>query len=104
METVVSANCQHTSFSKKSVVLNNLCIIASECTNCKQVFLNENSVLAMKKLREKNYSATVGVLGNSLIIRIPKDYSDVYQLTKGSEVELEASTSSGFMIKLRTGE
>ena len=33
-----------------------------------------------------------------------KDYSEVYQLTKGSEVELEASTSNGFMIKLKKGE
>ena len=58
----------------------------------------------MQKLRQQNYKATVGVLGNSFIIRIPKDYSEVYRLTKGSEVELEASTSNGFMIKLKKGE
>lgn len=87
---------------EKSFRINGTFVPGKLCLSCGEIEIEDNlsELLLFNKLKKEEYKSTVGLLGNSLIIRIPKDYSDAYKLGKGQEVQLAVSSEKEFVIKL----
>ena len=66
---------------------------AWKCLKCGEVVYDENVVQPILKLRklqqEQKITSKVGVLGKSMIVRIPKAVEQLYHLSKGKMVEFE---------------
>ena len=63
-----------------------------ECVKCDEVILHpEDSqrMLALNKLK-KGLPVKIGELGNSLVVRIPKELAAMYKMAKGGEIMLKA--------------
>ncbi len=62
-----------------------------KCASCKRSYIHPEDSLKiskLEKLKKEGIKVTVGMVGHSLIIRIPKELGDIYGLHKGSEIEL----------------
>lgn len=66
-----------------------------KCSACKREYIHpEDSIKISRfeKIRKVRMRVKVGVVGQSKVIRIPKELSDVYGLEKGEKVELVPET------------
>ncbi len=74
-----------------------------KCGSCNEEFLDPryvNPILKLNKLlRENRLKSTIGVVGNSFTIRIPKPLAEAYHLTKGKEVSYVLE-KEGFGVKV----
>ena len=65
-----------------------------QCPSCKEVIYNAKDIqpiLQYNKLKgsKKGLTVTVGTLGNSKIVRIPKVAEQIYKVGKGDKLRLE---------------
>jgi hypothetical protein len=66
-----------------------------QCGRCGKAYIHpENSlkVNKLEKLKREKVKVKVGVVGESMMIRIPKEVSGLYGLKKGEEVTLIPDT------------
>lgn len=61
------------------------------CDSCRRSYIHPEDSLKISRLetlKKKRVTVTVGVLGSSTVIRIPKDLSRLYGLKKGKKIRL----------------
>ncbi|MBI2652779.1 hypothetical protein HYX00_04910 [Candidatus Woesearchaeota archaeon] len=73
-----------------------------KCPKCGDIVYDEEDIQPILKYNKikssKKIASKIGVLGNSKIIRIPKTIEQIYNLTKGKEIEFELESEA---IKLK---
>lgn len=77
---------------KKKLVVEKISVRGWECPKCKETVLHPEDAQRMfifNKLR-KGLSIKVGTLGQSLIMRFPKEVAEFYKINKGEDIILKA--------------
>ena len=77
---------------KKELVVEGIKVRGWECHKCNEAVLHPEDAQKMfifNKLK-KGLQIKVGSLGQSLIIRVPKEAAEFYEITKGKNVTLKA--------------
>ena len=77
---------------KKELVVEGIKVRGWECTKCNETVLHPEDAQKMfvfNKLK-KGLQVKVGSLGQSLIIRVPKEAAEFYEITKGRNITLKA--------------
>ncbi|MBI2173214.1 MAG: AbrB/MazE/SpoVT family DNA-binding domain-containing protein [Candidatus Aenigmarchaeota archaeon] len=77
---------------KKTLVIEGIDARGWECTKCKDMVLHPEDaqrILLLSKLK-KGIPVTVGELGNSFVVRIPKEIAELYKLSKGEQIMMKA--------------
>ena len=75
-----------------------------ECSICKGTVLHPEDAQKMfvfNKLK-KGLSIKVGGLGKSLIVRIPKEVAEFYNISKGEEIKLKADSFNKMKLDIST--
>ena len=67
---------------------------AWKCPECKEIIYDGQDIQPIleyfkMKANKKGITATVGVLGESKILRIPKVAEEIYKISKGDKLKLE---------------
>lgn len=83
-------------------------IDAWECPQCKEIIYDEGNIqpiLQYNKLKEnkKELITTIGVLGKSKIIRIPKIAEQLYEIHKGEKFKFDLRPDE-IVIKLKNND
>ena len=84
-------NCNQV-MKKKELIVEGIKVRGWECNNCKETVLHQEDAQKMfvfNKLK-RGLKVKIGELGQSLIIRFPKEATDFYRITKGKEIILKA--------------
>lgn len=56
---------------------------------CGESYIHPEDSLRISKLEKlKSVKVKIGIVGQSMVIRIPRDFTEVYNLEKGEQVEL----------------
>ncbi len=79
---------------KKIFMIEGVEVRGWECSRCKETVLHSEDAQKMfvfNKLK-KGLSVKVGGLGKSLIVRIPKEVAEFYNISKGGEIKLKAGS------------
>ena len=79
---------------KKIFTIEGIKIRGWECSKCKETVLHpedSQKMFIFNKLK-KGLSVKVGELGKSLIVRIPREVAEFYNISKGREIKLKADT------------
>lgn len=76
-----------------------------KCPVCKEIIYDEKAIhpiLEYNKLKEsrKNLTVTVGMLGSSKVMRIPKLAEQIYKIGKGDKLKLNLGPE-GISIKVK---
>ena len=77
---------------KKELVVEGIKVRGWECPICSETVLHTEDAQKMfifNKLK-KGLKVKVGSLGQSLIIRVPKEAAEFYEITKGKSITLKA--------------
>lgn len=77
---------------KKKLVVEGIDVRGWECPKCKETVLHPEDAQRMfvfNKLK-RGLSIRIGSLGQSLIMRIPKEVAEFYNITKGEDIVLKA--------------
>ena len=89
-------NCWKCNIDMKKIKdkFHNFTIDAWACPQCKEIIYDEENIqpiLQYNKLKEnrKELTATVGALGKSKIIRIPKIVEQLYEIHKGEKIKFD---------------
>jgi hypothetical protein len=80
---------------KNTILVEGIQIRSWKCNKCKEIILHPDDaqkMLIFNKIK-KGIPVKVGSLGESLIIRFPKEVANFYKITKGGEVTLKAENS-----------
>jgi len=62
-----------------------------KCQSCGEKYIHPEDSLKiskLEKLKKKGIKVKIGVVGQSIVIRIPKVLSEIYGFKKGKEIEL----------------
>jgi hypothetical protein len=73
-----------------------------ECTKCKDMVLHPEDaqrILLLSKVK-KGVSVTVGELGNSFVVRIPKEIAEFYKLSKGEQITMKAESRNKIELEI----
>ena len=84
-------NC-NTLMKKKQLLVEGVNIRGWECSKCKETVLHQEDAQKMfvfNKLK-RGLSVKIGSLGQSLVMRIPKEVAEFYNITKGEDIILKA--------------
>ena len=77
---------------KKTISMEGVRVRSWQCGRCKEIVLHPDDAQKMfvfNKIK-KGIPVKVGSLGESLIIRFPKEVAQFYKITKGEEITLKA--------------
>jgi len=77
---------------KKNLIIEGVSVRGWECMKCKDTVLHPEDaqrMLLLSKLK-KGLPVKIGELGESLIVRIPKEMAELYRLSKGEKVVMKA--------------
>ena len=77
---------------KRKMVIEGFEARSWQCRRCKEIILHPEDaqkMLVFNKIK-KGIPIKVGSLGESLIIRFPKEVAEFYKITKGEEIILKA--------------
>ncbi|MCK4589599.1 MAG: AbrB/MazE/SpoVT family DNA-binding domain-containing protein [Nanoarchaeota archaeon] len=77
---------------KKKIIIEGIEIRGWECSKCKETVLHSEDaqkMLFLNKLK-RGIKVKIGELGQSLIIRFPKEVVDFYKIKKGEDLTLRA--------------
>lgn len=96
--------CTHCylAMEKTTFTIDGFTIRGWECSRCQESVLHTEDaqkMLTFNKLKQ-GLSIKVGELGNSLILRVPKEVAAFYHIDKGEEVILKAEDNSNFKIEV----
>lgn len=76
---------------------------AWKCSKCKEEYLDSGDaefILLMKKMQRKAVTAKIGVLGDSFIVRIPKEIAEALKLTRGKIAVLKLSNPNSLIVSV----
>ncbi len=88
--------------SKTRVTIQGVSVRAWECKKCKETLLHPEDaqkVLVLNKLRQ-GISVKVGKLGESLMVRLPKELTQFYRIEKGEDLILKGENESKFEVEV----
>lgn len=74
-----------------------------KCTKCKEIVLHPEDaqkMLVFNKIRH-GIPVKIGILGESLIMRFPKEVAEFYKISKGDEVILKADKINKLELDVR---
>ncbi|MFH1072721.1 MAG: hypothetical protein V1743_04805 [Nanoarchaeota archaeon] len=94
----------HARMKKKELVIEGIKVRGWECPKCHETTLHSEDaqrMLVFNKL-QKGLSIKVGSLGDSLIIRFPKEATDFYDIAKGKNVILKAKNYHSFGLEIES--
>ena len=77
---------------KKELIIEGVKVRGWECNKCNETVLHPEDAQKMfifNKLK-RGLKVKIGELGQSLIIRFPKEAADFYKITKGKDIILKA--------------
>ncbi|MBI4162803.1 MAG: AbrB/MazE/SpoVT family DNA-binding domain-containing protein [Candidatus Aenigmarchaeota archaeon] len=86
-------NC-NSIMKKDNMSIEGMEIRAWKCSKCDEIVLHPEDaqkMLVFNKIK-KGISVKVGMLGESLVIRFPKEVADFYNIKKGGEVVIKADS------------
>ncbi len=78
-------------------------IKAWKCKDCDEEYLDSAEaqfLLMRKKMEKRPLTATVGVLGDSYIIRIPKEIVEFMQIRKGEKAKITLAGPHDIMVSV----
>ncbi|PIU21426.1 MAG: hypothetical protein COT15_02250 [Candidatus Diapherotrites archaeon CG08_land_8_20_14_0_20_34_12] len=77
-----------------------------QCPSCKRIEYSDdiNKVLVIRKLQKNPIIAKIGILGESKIVRLPKQLDEIMLIKKGELVEIypESLTKIAIEVKSQT--
>lgn len=78
----------NTKMHKKVFKMEGINIRGWECPSCHDAVLHQEDAQQMFQLNKlrKGLSVKIGTLGNSLVLRIPKEIENLYKLSKGEQI------------------
>jgi hypothetical protein len=85
----------------KNLKFNNCAIDGWKCDNCGEVYYNPEKaekILLINKLKKHKYNLKLSQVKSNLVLRIPKEVSDVLNLRKGGQVEFSLKDSNEIII------
>ncbi len=88
--------------AKTKVTIQGMPIRAWECKKCKETVLHPEDaqkMLVYNKLRQ-GIPVKVGMLGEALMVRLPKELAQFYNIEKGKDLVLKAESRSKFEVKV----
>ena len=97
------AKCEE-NMKKKIFKIEGVEVRGWECSRCKEAVLHPEDAQKMfvfNKLKKGLY-VKVGGLGESLIVRIPKEVAKFYNITKGGEIKLKADSFNKMELNILT--
>lgn len=92
----------NSSMKRKRLVVEGMTVRGWECVKCKESVLHPEDaerMLVASKLR-RGLAVTVGELGTSLVVRIPKDVAKLCKLHKGEQVIVKVDTDRRIGLEL----
>jgi len=96
-------HCQCGGKAKKtSVKYKNYEVRGWKCGKCGEEYIHPEDSVKISQIEKlkKGVSVVVGQLGASRIIRIPKEFVDIYSLEKGEQVQLVPETLHALEINI----
>ena len=72
-----------------------------KCASCGETYYNPDKaerILLINKLKKQKYNLKLSQVKSNLVLRIPKEVSDVLNLRKGGEVEFSLKDSKEIII------
>jgi hypothetical protein len=87
----------------KKIKIEGFGVRAWKCPKCKEEYIDSGDaefVLMMKKMQKKAVTAKIGVLGDSFIVRIPKEIAEMLKLTRGSKAVLSLNAPNNLVISV----
>ena len=85
----------------KNLRFNNYIVDGWTCTSCGEVYYNPEKaekILLINKLKKRKYNLKLSQVKSNLVLRIPKEVSDVLNLRKGGEIEFSLKDSNEIII------
>ena len=85
----------------KNLKFNSYSIDGWVCKNCGGVYYNPEKaekILLLNKLKKMRYSLKLSKVKSNLILRIPKEISEVLELQKGARVKLELKDANKIIL------
>jgi len=76
---------------------------AWKCPKCKEEYIDSGDaefVLLMKKMQKKAVTAKFGVLGDSIILRIPKEIAETLKMTRGKKARMSLDAPNNLVISV----
>jgi len=76
---------------------------AWRCKKCGEEYIDSGDaefVLLYKKMQKHPVNAKIGVLGNSYIIRIPKEIAEIMHLKKGKKAQLKLKDPNSITVSV----
>lgn len=96
------ANCD-SQMKKDFMSMEGMKVRAWKCPKCKEIVLHPEDaqkMLVFNKIK-RGIPVKVGELGESLIIRFPKEVAEFYKISKGCEVVLKAENRNKLELDLQ---
>ena len=89
--------------SPKSFRVEGFTVRGWQCDKCKEIWYSDdiNQVLMMRKLKKQPVAVKVGKLGESQIVRIPKEIGVAIGLKVGKEVLIYPEDQKSIKIKIK---
>lgn len=85
---------------KKKVLIEDMFVRAWECKKCKEIVLHQEDaqkMLIFNKLKQ-GLPVKIGKLGEALMMRLPKEVIQFYNIGKGEDVILKAESKHRFEV------
>jgi len=78
--------------NKKKFIIEGITVRGWECDKCKETVLHpiDSQEMFMFNKLKKGLPVKIGILGQSLIVRIPKEIAEFYKIKKGESITLKA--------------
>ncbi|HLC77344.1 MAG TPA: hypothetical protein VJH04_04030 [archaeon] len=88
---------------REKMPMEGLEVRAWKCVKCKEIVLHPEDAQKMLVLNKMKHGIPVkiGELGESLIIRFPKEVAEFYKISKGGEVILKAENKNKLELDLQ---
>lgn len=94
-------NC-NSLMKKKNLTIEGINVRGWECIKCKDAVLHPDDaqkMLLVNKLK-RGLSVKIGELGKSLIVRIPKEVANLYNLSKGEQITMKAENNNTIELEI----
>ena len=88
--------------AKKNLFIEGASVRGWECPKCRDAVLHPEDaqrMLLLSKLK-RGLPVKIGELGNSLVVRIPKEVAEFYKLSKGEQIRIKAESENKIEIEV----
>ena len=93
--------CGKTANYAKNLKFNSYDIGGWKCDSCGEIYYDPEKaerILMLNKLKKHKYSLKLSQVKSNLVLRIPKEVSDLLNLRKGGEVEFSLKDTNEMII------